>query len=325
MLKVGPGLFRLILAVLVVVEHLSRFQVGKVAVMVFFILSGYWVTKVYLQKYANLSAGVKAFYISRILRIWPLYFVAACTAMLIARFTSDAPITELYLALPIFGVATHGVDLINVSWSLDIELQFYLMLPPFLFLLGRIQPENRNTKLLLILAALTAGGLILGRVYDIHTVLIYLPLFAMGAFLHISELTVSKRVANWSIISFLVFAIAIYTNESTQQYLINGSTSEINDKLFSLTWAVFLIGFVAFNVRQTSGPMDRHLGNLSYAVYLFHFPFISLTRHILGRDLILGEKFVFLIAILAVCSLIYLVIDSRLERVRSAINRRVAK
>ena len=39
----GPGVIRLILAALVMFSHMSRFQVGRIGVLLFFFLSGYWV------------------------------------------------------------------------------------------------------------------------------------------------------------------------------------------------------------------------------------------------------------------------------------------
>ena len=41
----GPGKFRVLLAVLVVFSHLSFVEIGRPAVFVFFMLSGYWVLR----------------------------------------------------------------------------------------------------------------------------------------------------------------------------------------------------------------------------------------------------------------------------------------
>ena len=46
----GPGLLRLTLALFVVVSHLTRYEIGRPAVFVFFMLSGYWVMKMYAEK-----------------------------------------------------------------------------------------------------------------------------------------------------------------------------------------------------------------------------------------------------------------------------------
>lgn len=323
--KIGPGQFRLILALLVVVEHLSRLQVGKVAVMVFFMLSGYWVTKVYLQKYSKLTQGVFAFYVSRFLRIWPMYFFAFCVAFLIANLMGVTSWADVYMAIPILGIATHGIDLTNVSWSLDIELQFYFILPFLLLVFGKAKNKAQGLGFAILLLGLSVTGWVLSQFYGIHTALLYLPLFAAGAGVHIFDFTVRRKTAIWSVLAFFVFAAAMYIQPDTRSFIIGGSGATLNDKLFALVWALFLVAFVAFNVRQVSSNLDRHMGNLSYTVYLLHFPIINLTRHLLDRDLVPFEKILFLPVMLFLCILAYILIDMRLEKLRKSVNRQVAK
>ena len=46
----GPGQFRVILAILLVFSHMSYVEIGRPAVFVFFMLSGYWVLRMYEEK-----------------------------------------------------------------------------------------------------------------------------------------------------------------------------------------------------------------------------------------------------------------------------------
>src|SRR5687768_1766047 len=69
-----PGAFRLLLALMVVVSHLTRFDIGRLAVLLFFFLSGYWTAQIWAAKFAG--RDWKAFYASRWLRIAPLYLIA---------------------------------------------------------------------------------------------------------------------------------------------------------------------------------------------------------------------------------------------------------
>ena len=49
--KPGPGLFRFILAFMVLIFHtISFFPLGHYAVYVFFMLSGYWIFKMFEEK-----------------------------------------------------------------------------------------------------------------------------------------------------------------------------------------------------------------------------------------------------------------------------------
>lgn len=321
--KIGPGQFRLILAVLVVVEHLSRMEVGKVAVMVFFVLSGYWVSKIYTERFLTKSSDVIAFYISRFLRVWPMYMIAISIAYFIATFSGTGVSSNSYWVIPIFGIATHGVDLINVSWSLDIELQFYAILPFFLFLMGFAKTKVQRICGLILMLLLSVIGWHVGLVYGFQTALMYLPLFAAGVAIHLLDIHVGQKTAFWSSFLFCAFAVGIYSVPETRQFVFGGSGDTNYDRLFALFWGLLLFGFVAFNVRQESSWLDRHMGNLSYTLYLLHIPFIHLTRNVINRDLEIAEKIVFLPILLFICIIAYILFEVKLDVMRRYINRRV--
>src|SRR4051812_48778350 len=72
-LVMPPGAFRLLLAALVVASHITHFDIGRIAVLLFFYLSGYWVTKVWVEKFGQ--RNTLRFYAARYLRIAPLYLL----------------------------------------------------------------------------------------------------------------------------------------------------------------------------------------------------------------------------------------------------------
>ena len=133
----GPGAFRVFLATMVLISHVSIGRFGVVAVMVFFILSGYWVTRMFRQKYLRAPAPVSTFYLSRFLRLWPA-FVAAVFVAIAIKFTIGDPtgLKDIYV-LTMLGAASGKDDPLSISWSLDIEMQFYLLLPWMLVLAHR--------------------------------------------------------------------------------------------------------------------------------------------------------------------------------------------
>ncbi len=77
-LILSPGMFRLVLALLVLLSHISRLQSGRIAVVLFFLLSGFWVSSLWLRK--ERQAHILRFYANRFLRIWPIYFIVAMAA-----------------------------------------------------------------------------------------------------------------------------------------------------------------------------------------------------------------------------------------------------
>jgi peptidoglycan/LPS O-acetylase OafA/YrhL len=62
----GPGAFRLLLALAVLVHHSVGFiACGAPAVYLFFVLSGYWVTLLWDRKYSGLAHPYLVFWSSR--------------------------------------------------------------------------------------------------------------------------------------------------------------------------------------------------------------------------------------------------------------------
>ncbi len=90
------GLFRFVLASLVVLYHFSnRHPVGWYAVYAFYALSGYLMTLVINKKYSLSIDGILSFEFNRILRIYPPYLVVLLSSIALMRlpsFASFAPV-----------------------------------------------------------------------------------------------------------------------------------------------------------------------------------------------------------------------------------------
>ncbi|MBA3970636.1 MAG: acyltransferase [Bacteroidetes bacterium] len=119
---------------------------GDLGVSFFFVLSGFLITFLLLkEKELSGKINIPHFYLRRVLRIWPLYFliVALCllvlpkfSSILPAWFQIDPSISEidpwLYLTfLGNFDYIINGINnfMIGILWSVSIEEQFYLFWP----------------------------------------------------------------------------------------------------------------------------------------------------------------------------------------------------
>jgi peptidoglycan/LPS O-acetylase OafA/YrhL len=108
-------------------------RTGMLGVDLFFALSAFLISELLLrEKDRNGTLDVRAFWISRIVRIWPLYFT-----MLAVAFILRAPLRESLLTLAGFALFAGNFPalfatpspLIGAVWSLSIEEQFYLTWP----------------------------------------------------------------------------------------------------------------------------------------------------------------------------------------------------
>ena len=312
----GPGSVRMLLTLMIVAEHLSRFRIGGPALMAFFVLSGYWVFRSYDLRYRHMSWSVFTFYMSRFLRIWPLYATVFVATVLLLALVTGRYDPVLWFGLPILGISTHALDRIGICWSLDIILQFYLLVP--LIWLVSVRCVSREKWLgaaiaVLVLSAL-GWGLFFG--FGLSQVLAYLPLFLAGMAIYLRDLRVSVWAALLSVATFaLVGALALKSPE-LRPYVVMGSGDAASDKLFAITWVLTLLPFLAWCVHRPDRGLDRLLGSMAYPLFLIHYPMIVLGKALLERDFSTYEKPLLLLAALAVALAVYLFVGRYFEALR---------
>lgn len=300
----APGAFRLLLAAAVLFSHLSRVDIGLLAVILFFFLSGYWVSRIWVEKFSGSAVG--RFYASRYFRIIPLYLLVLVGAAL-ATGQTIKPMNLLLL-----GLATTEGDLIGVSWSLDIELQFYL-LTPLLVPLAAARPWWVSLGATMALAAVTWA---FAAHYDIRVVTQYLPAFLLGAFTFLYDWKPSRGMALWSLAAFVAFSALAAVTPWTSVFV--DSTKEalrpFSKDIFAFFWMLPLLPYVAHSLSLPSGKLDRHLGNLSYPLYLVHWPVIAVLKQQFG-----GGLEVKALAVVVSCALalaLYVAFDRPIDALR---------
>ena len=260
-----PGAFRLVLASAVVVSHASRFDIGRLAVLLFLYLSGYWVSRIYQSEFAGRRWLM--FYLGRWLRIAPLYLIV----MLAAAWLRGLPLSWENFTL--IGVYTTGRDPTGVSWSLDIEMQFYLLVP---LLFAVAWPR---AMIIPAVTMLTALGWWIESRFGVATVLMYLPAFALGSWNAHSRWQPGRGVALASLGAFALFTAVIAVVPATEAFLDKTRPHPAFDQdWFSMIWMLPLIPYVAASLAKTSSRFDRDVGNWSYPLYLVHVPLIALCE-----------------------------------------------
>ena len=166
---------RAIAVTAVVLYHLgiSWIPGGFLGVDLFFVISGYVITRLILDSINQSSAlDLRAFYAARLRRIYPGFlFMVVCTIIFIGvwapeaikRFLSDLPfaltgtINWLLVARHQDYFETVGrPPLLQHTWSLAVELQFYLIWP--LILLGVLKYFGKKNIARIALVIATVSG-----------------------------------------------------------------------------------------------------------------------------------------------------------------------
>lgn len=327
------GLLRLVLALSVVAGHTRSTIFGfnglgaTYAVPVFFTISGFYMAMILNEKYLTLPA--KQFYISRALRIFPVYFIGVLLSLLVSHkeiietFTGLSIIPKLYMVisnLTIFGsdlttqFCFHRLDglcekPINLSinppgWSLAPELMFYLSAP---FVVRSIRK--------------TAFLLSAGCIYLIIANKLNYPLHLFGV--------ATERNVTF-VYSFYASSIVFFTIGSLGYHLIR-KKGNINYYfsvgiilLLSFTqttipsWFILLLSAAIPSLFEITKniKIDRFIGDLSYPVYILHFPILIFLKDIYVRNEIMSLGSAVTVITLLASIAVYFFVDKRIENFR---------
>jgi peptidoglycan/LPS O-acetylase OafA/YrhL len=118
---------------------------GAAGVDLFFALSAFLITSLLLREQEQMGGiSLRNFYLRRILRIWPLYFLVVALGAIFAHTVSGQSLPWYYVAgyLLFAGNWVHAVfgrpeSVCSPLWTVSIEEQFYLLWPLLMKLLRR--------------------------------------------------------------------------------------------------------------------------------------------------------------------------------------------
>ncbi|HWF10914.1 MAG TPA: acyltransferase [Bryobacteraceae bacterium] len=109
---------------------------GSAGVQLFFVLSGFLITRILMRDQASGRPSLRTFYYRRFLRIAPAFWVFLLAAYALGRATGASSGKEVLTAF--FYMADYRPLhwAIGHTWSLSVEEQFYLIWPALFLLLG---------------------------------------------------------------------------------------------------------------------------------------------------------------------------------------------
>lgn len=136
------------------------FTFGELGVNFFFVLSGFLITFLLLKEEEKQGKiDIKAFYVRRFLRIWPLYYACLFFCFVIypamTGKTDGNPWYYIFF-LGNFDSAFHGLPqtpILSVLWSIAVEEQFYLIWP----LLIAFVPKKYRMYIFFVIIALSTA------------------------------------------------------------------------------------------------------------------------------------------------------------------------
>ena len=307
---------RAIAVTAVVLYHLgiSWIPGGFLGVDLFFVISGYVITRLILDSINQSSAlDLRAFYAARIRRIYPgflfmvistIIFIGVWAPEAIKRFLSDLPyalsgtINWALVARNQDYFETIGrPPLLQHTWSLAVELQFYLIWPIILLTVLKYFGKKNIARIALIIAIISGTILFLvslqldqansakvSHIYfgtDTHSLGLFL-----GSALAVSWIpqnlsaNITRRaqdvIDGIGVVGLLgLISTFLFIDES------NASLYQIAFPLAAIFGCLVIISLVHPASRFApiiSTPPFRWIGQRSYGIYIWHWVIFQVTR-----------------------------------------------
>jgi peptidoglycan/LPS O-acetylase OafA/YrhL len=287
-------------------------------VRLFFVISGFILGLPFARQWLLMDGYVslRKYFVRRVSRLEPPYILSYLFAcLLIGLISGGKAITSLYLKHIVAGIAYlntiiyHGLNPVNmVTWSLEIEIQFYVM-APVLATLFRIRNTNiRRGAMLLLMAScgVLQAAFMQHNFVAQSSIAYYLQYFLSGFLLADIYLLYLKGrsglwwdaigVAGW-IVYFLVPS-SPWTHALFPFLLLVLCATALCSRYLSVFYA---------------NPTIAIIGGMCYSIYLLHLllinAFFKITHHlILQQDYLISLLMQIVFAglpIMLICAMYY--------------------
>lgn len=266
---------------------------GFIGVDIFFVISGFLISSIILHKLDNNRFSFKDFYISRIKRIVPAYYFLLLIVAFFGVFffmTSDINVfrksffwsllfnsNHYFTSLDTYFGASSSENPLLHTWTLAVEMKFYLFLPILLFLIKRkylFKVIFVLTIILFIFGSIEIANNNKDQVY--YSLLARTPEFFMGvlAALLTKKINIPKK-------SGLAISLSGITLLIISVFYINEHSSFPGALSFIPCFATTLLLVAPDNLirKVLSHKFFVFIGEISYSLYLWHWPIMAYIRY----------------------------------------------
>lgn len=289
-IRMKYGLFHL--------KELSLFNNGSVAVTFFFALSGFLISYLLLRESESTgTVAVRKFYMRRILRIWPLYYLLVLVGALLLpallsyiRHSYEMPyrfgdvIAYFVLFAPFMVNIRFGHHLLEPLWSIGVEEVFYIFWAP----LWKFFRRNICWIIagIFIVRILLMTGAALYEWSDTVEQLIAMLQFeamAMGGlaayWLYRRKAPVENswmfsRYFQWVALTYIAAQLGAVRFLSSVwigfEWLFQTPVISSSLMIMAFTWLIVNMAVNTNSVLKLDHPVFESLGDISYGIYMYH-------------------------------------------------------
>ncbi|MFM1876175.1 MAG: hypothetical protein RL266_1912 [Bacteroidota bacterium] len=265
------------------------FQGGHLAVIFFFVLSGFLITHIIKAKLLENNFSVSNFYKKRIVRIWPLYyFIVVLGLYIIPQASFMAHNSEFVdslsqlnanqrgwstafflIVLPNLSLFFGTFEYIGHTWSIGVEEQFYLIWP---LLMKWFRTASMKLLLGVLMVVWTtryvSGALDWPLLHGFISVfkIDAMTVGGISAIIIIEFPVIKKFLVNriTEVLSLLIVAAFYFTDSHF---------GPISDEVYAVLFSIIIVN-VACNprtfIRLEKWKPLNYLGQVSYGIYMYH-------------------------------------------------------
>lgn len=250
----------------------------------FFFLSSYLITSLLsIERRESGKVNLQDFYVRRILRIWPLYFmyvgVIALIGVRLRTWHVSAPrlFAMFFLAGNWYGIfAGLGNAATAALWSISVEEQFYIVWPSI------FRSINRKAFIVfaIVLGICSLAATFVFGTFHASSAAIWLNslseavFFAGGALLSLTM--PARRVGNiWRALLLILSGLGIWVlaesigHVNDRNAAVDPIASTFAYLLIAIGCGILLTGFLYFPAERVP-QLIVYLGKISYGLYVFH-------------------------------------------------------
>lgn len=324
---------RALAAILVLLFHAHLVGGGYIGVDIFYVISGYLITGLLLREIEERGGlNFKAFYLRRIKRLLPTSFFILMVTALSAWYFYPGTMRE-DLGRHIFAAAVYvsnflfafwQMDYQNLNaippvvvhfWSLAVEEQFYLFWPVIVLIAYKVGGRRR---LFQVIAAITALSFLFSLyltsaspIWAFYSLPTRAWELGVGALLLAIPKKYKLSVAYpWIALGLIIYSTLFYTEKTP--FPGTAAIAPVLGTAIAIasisSWPRVLNFFSNLRVTQW-------LGEISYPLYLWHWPLLVIPMVYLGRGLSIAERAVAILATLLFADLTHRYIEEPLRHI----------
>lgn len=259
---------------------------AQTAVSLFFVLSGFLITYLLLaERERHGTISVRQFYLRRILRIWPLYYLIVLIGFVLLPLMLGSeyalynmPAGSIILVVVMLPNLVGPLGPLGHLWTIGLEEQFYLAWPWAV--------RRRGILLKVIFGVIFIKLALAPILYAINNdamLIMFLgarfecmALGGLAAWLYHRRHPLLRRLYSLPVV-LVVTAGVVYL------VLVDVPVTALGNALIGLLFALLVLNLATHpQLRiRLQGPVWDTLGNLSYGIYMFHYPLLYLVLYVM--------------------------------------------